>query len=317
MRWATTREAVMDTPNHPVRPGRLSGRLWIVAAALMWSSAGVLAKSPAIEQWCDESIRGVLLAFWRSLLAALVLLPLIRRPRWTIQLVPMVIAYAAMNVTYLSAIAMTTAANAIWLQATAPIWVFLAATYWLGEVPRARDWLPLTCGMTGVGTILFFEFQGNDLAGVSCGLLSGLFFAFVILSLRRLRGEDAVWLVALNHSVTAVILLPFVVYQGIWPGPAQLPYLFGLGIFQMGVPYVFFARGLRAVRSHEASGIVLIEPVLMPLWTYMAWREMPASWTVVGGSMIFAGLLLRYLGARDRGPGRNRLVKSETRNTKS
>ena len=86
---------------------RIRGRVMIAAAAVMWSTSGFFAKSPLFEDWPVE-IRGPLLAFWRSLFACLVLLPLVRRPRWTPKLVPMVLVFAGMNFTYLSAMAHTT-----------------------------------------------------------------------------------------------------------------------------------------------------------------------------------------------------------------
>ena len=75
---------------------------------------------------------------------------------------------------------------------------------------------------------------------------------------------------------------------------AQLPVLGGFGLFQMALPYVIFARGLRSITSQEATVIGLLEPVLLPVWVYLAWGEVPAPWTVIGGGLILAGLLLRY-----------------------
>jgi drug/metabolite transporter (DMT)-like permease len=117
-----------------------------------------------------------------------------------------------------------------------------------------------------------------------------------------LRHEDAAWLVVLNLLVTAAIIAPYIVYlalfQGFAPSAAQLAVLAAFGLFQMGLPYVLFARGVRAVSSQEASGIVLLEPVLTPLWVLLAWGESPASWTYVGGGLILMGLLLRYVRVR-------------------
>src|SRR4051794_10354798 len=68
----------------------------------------------------------------------------------------------------------------------------------------------------------------------------------------------------------------------------------GLGIVQMGLPYVLFARGLKSIPGHEATGIGLAEPLLVPLWTYLAWGDEPAWWTLVGGGLILVGLAIRY-----------------------
>jgi drug/metabolite transporter (DMT)-like permease len=79
-----------------------------------------------------------------------------------------------------------------------------------------------------------------------------------------------------------------------WPDAGQLAVLAAFGIFQMGLPYVLFARGLRAVTSQEATGIGLLEPILLPVWVYLVWNEVPAGSTLAGGSLILAGLALRY-----------------------
>ena len=109
---------------HGASPASAAGRWWIVLAALMWSSSGLFAKSPVFEAWpADE--RGILLAFWRALFAGLLLVPFVRGARWDVRLVPLSLTFATMNVSYLSAMTLTTAANAIWLQSTAPWWVCL------------------------------------------------------------------------------------------------------------------------------------------------------------------------------------------------
>lgn len=285
---------------------KLLGRLLILVTALMWSTSGFFAKSPLFGDWPLESggfpVRGPLLAFWRSLFATLVLLPFVRRPRWTPALVPMVSCYAAMNYTFLAAMTLTTEGNAIWLQHTAPVWVFGVGVLCFGESVHPRDgWLLAFC-LAGVLLILGFEVRGQALSGVGFGLASGLAYAGVILSLRQLRAEDGAWLVMLNNLVTVVLFLPFVLRAGLWPDAWQTGYLSAFGVFQMGLPYLLFARGLRVVSGHEASGIVLLEPILVPVWVYVAWRhaatyQAPQWWTLVGGSLILAGLIARYGGA--------------------
>src|SRR6266404_7935911 len=123
----------------------VAGRLWVVLAAVMWSTSGLFAKSHVFDDWPPE-VRGALLAFWRAAFAGLLVLPAVRRPRWSPQLVPMALAFAAMNVTYLSAMALTTAANAIWLQSTAPWWVFLFGAVVMREPVSRVEAIPLVLG---------------------------------------------------------------------------------------------------------------------------------------------------------------------------
>jgi drug/metabolite transporter, DME family len=292
---------------------KLLGRLLILTAAVMWSTSGFFAKSPLFADWPLEAnglpVRGPLLACWRSVFAALVVLPFVRRPRWTPKLVPMVLAYAAMNYTFLAAMTLGTEANAIWLQHTAPVWVFGVGVLFFREPLHSRDGWLLTFCIAGVLLILWFEVQGQSLPGVVFGLASGLTYAGVVLSLRHLRAEDGAWLVTLNSLVTVGLFFPFVLYYDIWPGGGQTLYLAGFGIFQMGLPYLLFARGLRHISGHEASGIVLLEPILVPLWVFLAWRhaatyQSPQWWTLLGGLLILSGLLARYGGRRPRGGSR-------------
>ena len=273
--------------------GACAGRLWVVAAAVLWSSSGLFAKAPIFDDWPLEN-RGILLAFWRALFAGVLLIPAVRRPRWNVRLLPLCLTFTAMNVSYLSAMTLTTAANAIWLQSTAPWWVFLVGVVVLRQPFAASERVPLIVGGIGLAIILAFQIQGQDRAGIVFGLVSGFAYAGVVLSLRSLRNEDAVWLVVVCHLAAAAALAPYVAYVGVWPDSWQLPVLAGFGLFQMALPYVFFARGLRTITSQEATGIGLLEPLLLPLWVYLVWGEAPAISTLVGGGLILAGLLLRY-----------------------
>ncbi len=109
---------------------------------------------------------------------------------------------------------------------------------------------------------------------------------------------ESAWLVALNHLVTALVLAPIAIGATHFPSGTQWLLLAGLGIVQMGLPYILFARGLKSIPGHEATGIGLIEPLLVPLWAYVAWGDRPAWWTLVGGGFILAGLVIRYSSVR-------------------
>jgi drug/metabolite transporter (DMT)-like permease len=271
----------------------VKGRAWIVLAAILWSSSALFAKATIFHDWPLES-RGMILAFWRALFAGLLLIPAVRQPRWNVRLVPMALCFAGMNATYLSAMTLTTAANAIWLQCTAPLWIFVATTLFGIEACNRRDLLPLVCSVCGVALILSQEIQGEQHTGVALGLASGVFYAGVVMSVRALRTENSAWLVALNHLVAAGALLPYTLYRGLSPSLEQLAVLAAFGLLQMGLPYVLFARGLKTVTSQEATLIGLLEPVLVPMWAYAVWGEATAWWTIAGGGMILVGLLVRY-----------------------
>lgn len=299
---------------------RFRGRLLVAAAALLWSTSGLFAKAPYFAGW-----PGPTLAFWRATFACVILVPMAlwhvwagrrdeRRPLWSWALLPMTLLFAGMNYTYLTAMAEGSAANAIWLQCTAPVWVLLVGVLVFGERANSRDWVLIAFVAAGVGLILAYESRGASLAAVFWGLAAGVMYAGVVLALRQLRAYDSAWLAMLNHAVTALVLMPLALQ---WIGdplavgeasaPASGPtarhfpegiqwgLLAAFGIVQMGLPYVLFARGLRHIAGHEATGIGLLEPIVMPIWVLLVWGLAPQWWTFAGGGLILAGLAIRYV----------------------
>jgi len=291
----------MPTPENrdatPPPAGKLAGRLMMVAAALLWSSSGLFVKSGVFDDW-PELARGPLLAFWRSVFAGLVLLPIVRRPRWHRELIPLGLCFVAVTVTFLTSMSLTTAANAIWLQAVYPWWVFLIVVAVLRQPIVRRDTIPLGFAAAGVLTILGGEIAfggGTSLVGVGCGLASSLFFAAIMIYMQRLGDQNTPWVVAVCHIATAGVLLPVPFALGIWPDARQLVVLALFGSIQLAAPYVLMFRALRRISSLEAAAIGLLEPVINPLWVLFFVGEPPAGWTVVGAALILVGLLLRYV----------------------
>lgn len=272
----------------------------IVAAAVLWSTSGFFVKAPWFDAW-PEDVRGLMLGFWRSLFAVLVLVPLVRRPSWHRLLLPMLACFAIMVWSFMSAMVHGPAANAIWLQYLCPAWVLVGGVLLMKEKVTAADVLMIGFCLSGVAVILTMEMLGGgNLYATGMGILSGVSFAGVVLSMRAMRDMDAAWLITLCHVSTALFLCPWA-----WQRPETVELggyvALGLfGIFQMSLPYLLFARGLRSTSSPEASVLTLIEPLLVPLWVFLAWHQHPGYdaprwWTWAGGSLILIGLLGRYL----------------------
>ncbi|MEC9116011.1 MAG: EamA family transporter [Planctomycetota bacterium] len=299
-------EASSRFPETPYRDPISSptvGRLMVLVAAILWSSSGFFAKAPIFEDW-PAGGRSLLLAFWRAVFAVLVLSTMVRRPRLSWRMLPMVLCFVAMNYTFLEAMVRTEASVVIWLQHTAPAWVLIGSVLFFHErVQRSDIWL-LSLASIGVSIILIFQLGGKDPFSILLGLLSGITYAGVVLSLRWLRNEDAAWLITLNHLVTALAFLPAAMSYQVWPHDSQWLYLAGFGALQMGIPYVLFAAGVQRISGHQASGIVLLEPVLLPVWVYLAWHSQPdyqppSASTLIGATLILAGLVMRFFGAKN------------------
>ena len=292
------------------------GPLFCVLAAILWSTSAFFARAPEFDRWPLE-YRGAAIAFWRAVFALAILLPLVRSVQWSWRLLPMTLCFALMNWTYLTALVAGPPANAIWLQNLAPAWVMLAVIFWFREPTTGRDWWMLAWCIAGVLFLLGMEMTHAQESPRDrwwapwLAIASGVFYAGVILSLRSLRRFDSAWLIALNHLVTALVMLPLVWNASAeFPSGSMWPLLIGIGALQMGTPYWLFAQGLRSTPSHVASLITLLEPVLLPLWVHLArcgqsYYRPPCWWTWVGGLMILVGLCIRYLPRPGRYPFHN------------
>lgn len=293
----------MQSPAH--------GRLCILMAAILWSLSGAFTKAlttdtfvgvnePAIEPLvlADKNVP-IQLACYRALFAALVLAPTLRRRDLTVRplMIVMALAFALMNATFVTALALGTAANAILLQYSAPLWLYLVSIFWMGETSNRRGVISLFAGLFGVGIIIGGGWDEGELAVVGIGLLSGFTYAGVVLCLRLLRGVSSAWLTVWNHALAALMLIPFVLMLQP-PTASQFVVLFFFGAIQMGLPYYLMARGLRSVSAQEAGTLTLLEPILNPLWAYLVAGEAPQVWTYVGGAVILIALAYRYFPSR-------------------
>lgn len=264
------------------------GRWFILLAAILWSLAGVFIK------FLD--LHPLAIVMYRSFFASLVFLPFLKRrdmrlsaPVWV-----SVLTYTAAISAFVSANKLTTAANAIVLQYTAPVFVYLFSWLVLGEKISKLNGLALTIAMIGVAIISLDSAGEPQMMGVLLALLSGVIFAAFMLNLQRTRDINPVYLTWLNNLICAVLLLPFVTTH-LALTTHQIAILAVMGAVQLGLPYLLFSNGLKAISLQEAALIALIEPVLNPLWVALVVGEIPAVATLVGGGMILIGLGVRYV----------------------
>jgi drug/metabolite transporter (DMT)-like permease len=281
-----------------VEPTVAQGRLLILAGTLLWSIGGLLTKLLTMNSPLDLNVPrlpGETIALYRVLFAGLVLLPALRRSDLSFRpaMGAMVLSFAAMNYLYLKAVAEGSAADAVILQYTAPMWMYLGSVWLLGESADRRGSVALALGLLGVGVILCGGWGGANLPVLALGLGSGVAYAGVILFLRLLRGESSRWLTILNHLGAAILLIQFGL-SGPKPTVPQFALLVAFGGVQMALPYWLVARGMRSVSPQEAGTIMLLEPLLNPLWVYLAVGEAPSVYTVAGGAFILGALAWRY-----------------------
>lgn len=279
------------------------GVLALLACALLWSFNGALIK--LLDR---AEVPGVTIACYRSLLGGLVFVPLAWRRRATLRNVApawpiaALLAFTLMTACFVIATTLTAASNAIILQYTSPIWVFLLSPLLLKERPGRCEGLVLFVALAGVAVI----FAGNpaaDRTGLLVGLASGLGYGVLTVTLRGLRRVSPTVVAALNALGSGLLLVVPVALWGTFVLPSGAwPLMLLLALVQFTLPYVLFSWALQHVPAHRAALIVLLETVLNPIWTFLAIGEVPPFATLIGGPLILlsvAGWLL-LLWYRDR-----------------
>lgn len=203
-----------------------------------------------------------------------------------------VLFFTLMTVSFVLANTKTEAANAIILQYTSTFWIFGLSPWMLRERPRAKDVGLLLLAMTGIA-IIFAGNASTDLLGLTIALASGLFYGLLTMMIRRLRDVDSMALTVANNLGSAIFLLPAVALLGSFSLSGRaLILLIIMGVVQFGLPYYLYALALVRVTAYQAALTTLVEPVLVPVWAYLAVAEAVPTTTFVGGGFILAALLM-------------------------
>jgi len=267
-------------------PRRFLPPILLLLAALCWSLGGVLIKS---IDWPPMAIAG-----GRSAIAIPMILLCIGRPRFTFSRAQVggALGYAGTVVLFVFATRMTTAANAIFLQYTAPVYVALIGRWYLGERASRIDWLVIAVALAGIALFFLDRLTIAGLWGNILALGSGLAFALVALFLRKEKAGSPIASIVLGNVIVAVAGAPFM-FQAPSLGEDGLWRLLLLGTVQLGLPYVFYATAIKQVSALEATLIPLLEPVLNPLWVMLALGERPGPWAIVGGLLVLSAVLGR------------------------
>jgi drug/metabolite transporter (DMT)-like permease len=272
----------------PSHPSPRAGRFLIAAASVLWSTGGLAIKLVPLPAL------GVV--FWRSAVTV-AFLALVFRPspaRWKSISPVTAVVYALMILSFVSATKMTTAANAIFLQYTGPLYVLLLAPLLLKERFKKVDAIAVAVALSGMTLFFVGRLERGALAGNLMGVVSGVFFGLTVLLLRRDARADPVASVLVGNSLAAAISLPFAWGALALDGKGLLVVLF-LGIVQMGISYLMFVRGLTVTPAAEASLLGMLEPMLNPVWTFLGIGERPSSWALLGGAIVLLSIAGRTL----------------------
>jgi drug/metabolite transporter, DME family len=275
------------------RPATVS-RLQVVGTAVAFSTGGAAIKAA-------DHMSGVQVACFRSAIAAVAIalfVPAARRG-WTWRTLLVAVAFAATLILFVNANKQTTAANSIFLQETALIYILLIGPVFLHERLRTLDVVTIAIFVGAIG--LFFLDGGeatataaNPTLGNLLSLASGVGWAFTIAGLRWLgksRGaEQAAASAVAGNLLAALICLPFALPAstngGDWLAIAYL------GIFQIGLAYALLTRAVQRIHAVEASLLLMVEPALSPVWAWIVHGEKPGPWAITGGVVIIVGTIV-------------------------
>jgi drug/metabolite transporter (DMT)-like permease len=264
--------------------------VYLLITVILWSTSGLFVK---LLPWHPLALNAV-----RSIIAAAVIWIYVRRPHftWSFTQVGAAVTYVAANTCFIAATQLTTAANAIFLQYTAPLWVAIFGTWYLHERPKPADWYAMAAIFAGM--LLFFgdNLSLNGYVGNLLAILGGISFAWMILFMRKQKDGSPVESALLGNILAFLIGLPFLF--GPW---ADMPafsaqdwvILIFLGIFQLGIPFILYSRAIQYLAAVEAVLILTLEPILNPIWVFLGVGETPGRFALLGAAIVLAAVTIR------------------------
>ncbi len=199
------------------------------------------------------------------------------------------VAYAACTVTFVTATKLTTAANAILLQYTAPVYVALLSAWFLDEPIRPADWAALAVVLAGMGLFFGDELKFENLTGNLIAIASGVCFAAMTLLMRKQKDGSPVESLVLGNVIAFVIGAPWMLRAPHLPPSGWLALLI-LGFVQLGLSYWLYARAIKHITALELVLLPVLEPILNPLWTWLAYGEHPGHWAFAGAVLVLGGV---------------------------
>ncbi|SFO01606.1 EamA domain-containing membrane protein RarD [Formivibrio citricus] len=281
------------------------GILAIAGCAFLWSLGGLFIK---LIDWNAMAIAGM-----RSLIAGIVILLWLKRPRftWSFAQIAAGVTNAVTMLLFVFANKTTTAANAILLQYSAPVFTAIFGAWLLHEKPKTEHLVafPFVAG----GMLVFFldDVSAGGLVGNIAAAASGLTFGLYFVFMRMQKNESPLESNLLSQFIAAAIALPiacFLPMQGsVTPG--AIAAILGLGVVQIGLAAIFFARGITRITAVQAVLIALIEPIFNPVWVFLSTGEKPGSNALIGGAVIIVAVTAASIASVRRAKGE--MVRAE------
>jgi drug/metabolite transporter (DMT)-like permease len=272
------------------------GLIFISIAALFWSTGGLFIKLITLDAYQ--------ISFYRSAIAAvtIIVISLIRKVnlKFEIDIISILcsLTYSLILVLFVIATKLTTAANAIFLQFSAPIYLLILEPLFLKTKFEKRNLIALVfCffGMTMffIGRLDFSNIKGN-LFAIGSGICFALFSLFLKWKKQIHKSESTIIYIVAGNVLVCLFCLP-VVYDKLALDVTQLMILLFMGIFQIGISYIIFNEGIKYISATESMIIAMLEAVLNPVWVYLGVGESPTIYSIIGSVIILLAILWRNL----------------------
>jgi len=258
--------------------------LLMVMVTLIWSANGLFIK---LVDWTPMAISGL-----RSLFAVVALLPFLAKPRSLISFDTICggIAFAGALITFVIATKLTTAANAIFLQLTAPIYVALFSWWILGERINRLDWIITALILTGMTLFFGDQLTIEGLWGNVSAIISSICWAAFVLFSRRQKEKSPLKIPILGHLICVLTGIPFIVAAG--PPASGWFWIIPMGAIGAGLSFVLYTAVIKRLKAIEAVIAQMIEPIFNPIWVFLVVGEAPGRWALLGATVVLASITL-------------------------
>lgn len=284
------------------------GLLYISFTAFLWSSSGLFIKVLTLDAFQ--------ISFFRSGIAAITILIISfarnKKPKfeWDIISNLCAISYAAILIFFVLATKMTTAANAIFLQFTAPIYLLFLEPLFLKTKFKTRDFITILFCIAGMVLFFFGKLDIGSIYGNLLAILSGISFAFFSLFLKWKKqlhnSTNTINNLIVGNFLVTIICLPLVFDKMALSGTEFLILLY-MGAIQIGVSYMIFNEGIKYISATESMIIAMLEAIFNPIWVFMGIGEQPSVYALIGGGIIFTAILAHNI----RSPRKRKMIIAE------
>ena len=282
-------------------PPHRKGLIFISFTAFLWSSSGLFIKVLTIDAFQ--------ISFYRCLFAAITVLTILlvrdKKIKFQKDIISNLcaVSYAGILIFFVVATKMTTAANAIFLQFTAPIYLLFLEPIFLKTGFKKRNLITILICIFGMVLFFFGKLEIGNVYGNLFAILSGIFFALFSLFLKWKKqihkSVNTLSILVVGNFLVSIVCLP-IVFDSLKIDLTETVILVYMGAIQIGISYVIFNEGIKYVSAVESMIIAMLEAMFNPIWVFLGVGETPSIFAVIGGAIIFSAIILHNVQTKEK-----------------